>query len=238
MEFDVGTDMDRALLLVSNRLDRVADYPAEAGSPQLTTSGSEDRAIAWFNVIREPGNNTPIHHYGRFVEEVIKERLERVKGVGEVSVFGGSDPEIQIVVHPEELARLRLTVGEILQSLRNANVSLSVGDVDEGKRRYIVRSEGELKTVEEVRKIFVRSSTDVALGRPGRVRLSDIATVNLGHKDPTAVIRVLGEPSIPFNATRETGANVIETMAGIREVVADLNRTAIPGTGLILRQGL
>ena len=236
MEFDVGTDMDRALLLVSNRLDRVANYPAEAGSPQLTTSGSEDRAIAWFNVIREPGNNTPIHHYGRFVEEVIKERLERVKGVGEVSVFGGSDPEIQIVVHPEELARLRLTVGEILQSLRNANVSLSVGDVDEGKRRYIVRSDGELKTVEEVRKIIVRSSTDVALGRPGRVKLSDIATVNLGHKDPTAVIRVLGEPSIPFNATRETGANVIETMAGIREVVADLNRTAIPGTGLILRQ--
>ena len=60
MEFDVATDMDKALLLVSNRLDRVASYPDEAASPQLSTSGSEDNAIAWFTVIREPGNDRPI----------------------------------------------------------------------------------------------------------------------------------------------------------------------------------
>ncbi len=236
MEFDVGTDMDKALLLVSNRLDRVSNYPDEAGSPQLSTSGSEDRAIAWFNVVREPGNTTPIHHYGRFVDDVIKERIERVPGVGEVSVFGGSDPEIQIVVHPDELARLQLTVGEILRALRNANVSYSVGDVEEGKRRYLVRSEGELNSVESIENIIVRSTADVALGRPGGIKLSDIATVRLAHKDPTAIIRVLGQPSIPFNATREVGANVIETMEGIREVIERLNRTVMPGSGLILRQ--
>lgn len=236
MEFDVGTDMDRAMLLVSNRLDRVSSYPDEAGSPQLSTSGSEDKAIAWFNVVRQPGNTTPIHHYGRFVDEVIKERIERVPGVGEVSVYGGSEPEIQIIIHPDELARLQLTVGEILQSLRNANVSFSVGDVEEGKRRYLVRSEGELNSVEAVENIFIRSTADVALGRPGRIKLSDIATVKLAYKDPTAIIRVLGQPSIPFNATREVGANVIETMAGIRAVVENLNQTVMPGSGLILRQ--
>ncbi len=236
MEFDVGTDMDKAMLLVSNRLDRVSDYPDEAGSPQLSTSGSEDKAIAWFYVYRQPGNTTPIHHYGRFVEEVIKERIERVPGVGEVTVYGGADPEIQIIVQPEELARLQLTVGEILQSLREANVSLSVGDVEEGKRRYLVRSEGELNSVEAVQDIIVRSTADVSLNRSGRIRLSDIATVELAYKEPTAIIRAQGQPSIPFNATREVGANVIETMEGIREVIADLNRTVMPGSGLILRQ--
>ncbi len=236
LEFDVGTNMDKAMLLVSNRLDRVSGYPEEASSPQLSTAGSEDKAIAWFNLVRKPGNTTPIHHYGRFVDEVIKERISRVAGVGEVSVFGGSEPEIQIVVHPEELARYQLTVGEILDSLRKANVSVSVGDVEEGKRRYIVRSEGELKSVEAAEEIIVRSMADSATGLSGRIKLGDIATVKLAHKDPTAIIRVLGQPSIPFNATREVGANVIETMAGIRETVAELNRTVMPDTGLELRQ--
>ena len=236
MEFDVGTDMDKAMLLVSNRLDQVSSYPDEASSPQLSVSGSEDKAIAWFNVVRQPGNTTPIHHYGRFVDEVIKERIQRVSGVGEVSVYGGSEPEIQIIIHPDDLARLQLTVGEILRVLRNANVSLSVGDVDEGKRRYLVRSEGELNTVEAVENIVVRSTTSETLGRSERIKLGDIATIKLAYKDPTAIIRVLGQPSIPFNATREAGANVIETMQGIRDVVDELNRTVIPESGLILRQ--
>ncbi len=237
MEFDVGTDMDKAMLLVSNRLDRVSNYPDEAGSPQLSASGSEDRPIAWFYVNRQPGNTTPIHHYGRFVEETIKERIERVPGVGEVNVYGGSEPEIQIIVHPEQLARLQLTVGELLRALRSANVSVSAGDVEEGKRLYLVRSEGELNSVETVREIIVRSTADgTTNNRSGRIKLGDIATVQLAYKEPTAIIRAQGEPSIPFNATREVGANVIETMAGIREVIAELNRTVIPGSGLQLRQ--
>ena len=234
IEFEVGTNMDKALLLVSNRLDRVTSYPDEAGSPQLNTSGSEDNAIAWFTVVRAPGNDRPIHEYGQFVEDFIKERIERVPGVGEVSVFGGSDAEFQIMVHPEKLARLKLTVGELLTSLRNANVSISVGDIDEGKRRYIVRSEGELNTVDSIRKLVIRSDAENQLAPSGRIRLDDIAEVNLAYKDPTAIIRVLGAPAIPFNATREVGANVIETMDGIKAVIDDLNRTVIPDSGLVL----
>lgn len=236
LEFDVGTDMRNALLLVSNRLDRIDDYPEEALSPQLATAGMEDNAIAWFTVIREPGNDRPIHEFGRFVEEVIKDRIERVPGVGEVRVFGGGDPEIQIIIDPEQLARLHLTIGELLTALRTANVSLSVGDVDEGKRKYIVRSEGELNSVESIRDIVVRSNASNLSADKGRIRVSDIAEVKVAYKDPTAVIRTLGDPAIPFMATREVGANVIETMDGIRNTVAHLQKTVMPGTGLLLTQ--
>ena len=234
LEFDVGTDMDKALLLVSNRLDRVSSYPDEAASPQLNTSGSEDNAIAWFTVTRQDGNDRPIHEFGEFVEDVIKERIERVPGVGEVNVFGGADPEFQITVQPEKLARLKMTVGELLQTLRSSHVSLSVGDIDEGKRRYIVRSEGELNTVESIEQLVIRSDANKQLAPSGRVLLGDIADISLAYKDPTAIIRVLGQPAIPFNATREVGANVIETMEGIRDVVDDLNRSTIPDSGLEL----
>ncbi len=236
LEFDVGTNMDKAMLLVSNRLDRVSNYPEEADSPQLSTSGSEDNAIAWFRVVRTPGNSRPVHEYGTFVENFIKERIERVSGVGEVNVFGGSDPEIQIVVDPVELARFELTAQEVISALRRANVSSSVGDVDEGKRRYVVRSEGGLNSLESIRQIVVRSDASVQNGGAGRIRIEDIASVELGYKRPGAIIRASAEPAIPFNVTREVGANVIETMAGIRKVVDDLNATVMPGSGLELDQ--
>jgi len=236
LEFDIGTDMDKSLLLVSNRLDRVTSYPEEAGSPQFNTSGSEDKPIAWFRMTRLPGNDRPVHEYGQFIEDYIKERLERVPGVGEVNVYGGSDPEIQVVVFSEELARYKMTVGEVIQAMRQANISLSVGDVNEGKRLYIVRTEGELNTIDAIRNIVIRSGIRDGDVSASRVRISDIADVKFAYKRPTAVIRSLGEPAVSFNVTRQVGANVIKTMEGIREVIDELQQTIIPASGLELEQ--
>ena len=219
LEFEVGSNMDRALLLVANRLDRVPSYPAETDQPVLDTAGSEDNAIAWFIVQRNEGNDRPMHEFGDFVEDVIKERIERVPGVGRVTVFGGSEQEIHVVVDPQLLARYQLTVSEVLGQLRAANISASAGSVDEGKRRYVVRTEGELNTLDGIREVVLRTYTDSDSGRVGRVTVGDVADVAFGHKDPTASIRLLGKPAIAFNATRQIGANVMEIMTGIHEAV-------------------
>ncbi|MDH3689958.1 MAG: efflux RND transporter permease subunit [Gammaproteobacteria bacterium] len=236
LEFDVSTNMDRALLLVANRLDRVSSYPDEADQPRLDTAGSEDNAIAWFIVNRNDDNDQPIHQFGDFVEDVIKEHIERVPGIGRVNVFGGSEREIQVVVEPQLLAQYRLTVSDVVGALRAGNASVSAGDVDEGKRRYVVRAEGELNTLEAIRAVVVRSWEESNTGRIARVTVGDVADVGFSYKEPTASIRLLGQPSIAFNATRQTGANVIETMRGIREAVEELKESAVPNAGLTLRQ--
>jgi HAE1 family hydrophobic/amphiphilic exporter-1 len=241
LEFGVGTEMDRALLLVSNRLDRIDGYPDEAGEPSLDTAGSEDNPIAWFIVQQSPGTTRPIHEYGDFVEDVIKDRVERVPGVSEVTVYGGSEREIQVTIEPQRLARYSLTVSDVLSALRNANVSVSAGDVDEGKRRYVTRVEGELNELDTIRQVVVRSGgrlngTGANSGSLARIRVQDLAEVTFGYKDPTSRIRLLGVPSLAFNAKRETGANVIETMAGIDEAIQELNEGPVPTAGLTLRQ--
>ncbi|MFQ5775950.1 MAG: efflux RND transporter permease subunit, partial [Kiloniellaceae bacterium] len=236
LEFDVGTNMDRALLLVSNRLDRVSGYPDEAEEPALDTAGSEDNPIAWFIVNRAKGNERPIHEFGDFVEDVVKDRIERVPGVSRVNVFGGSEREIQITVEPQLLARYGLTLSEVVRTLRAANASVSAGDVEEGKRRYVVRTEAELNTLETIRNVVLRSYEDPRSGGLARVTVGDVADVAYGYKKPTATIRLLGVPSIAFNALRETGANVIEVMEGIGRAVADLNASVMPNAGLTLRQ--
>ena len=236
LEFAVGTDMDRSLVLVANRLDRVPERPGDSAEPIISSAGSEDQPIAWFILSRQPGNERPIHTYGDFVEDVIQERLERVAGVARVNMFGGTQRELRITVDPDRMARYGLTVTEIAESLRRANASISAGDVEEGKRRYVVRTDGELNTPERVKDVVLRSASDPLSGRLGRVTLGDIATVAYRYKDPVARIRQLGEPALAVNAVRETGANVIETMNGVREAVAELNATAIPQAGLVFEQ--
>jgi HAE1 family hydrophobic/amphiphilic exporter-1 len=236
LEFNVGTNMDRALLLVSNRLDRVSDYPDEADEPTLDTAGSEDNAIGWFIINRAEGNERPIHEFGDFVEDVIRDRIERVPGVSRANVFGGSKREIQVTVEPQLLARYGLTVSDVTQALRGANASMTAGDVEEGKRLYVIRVEGELNALETIRQVVLRSTNDPDSGRLARVTLGDIAEVAYGYKEPVASIRLLGVPSIAFNAQRETGANVIEIMKGVAEAVKELNESIVPNAGLTLRQ--
>ena len=236
LEFAVGTDMDRALVLVANRLDRVSDRPGDAAEPIINTAGSEDQPIAWFILSRKPGNERAIHTYGDFVEDVIRERIERVPGVARVNMFGGTTQELRITVDPDRMARYGLTVTEIAGALRRANASVSAGDVEEGKRRYVVRTDGELNTPERVAGVVLRSERDPLTGRLGRVAVGDIATVAYRYKEPVARIRLLGEPALAVNAVRETGANVIETMEGIREAAAELNAAAIPQAGLVFEQ--
>ena len=236
LEFQVGTNMDRALLLVANRLDRVNGYPAEADEPTLSSAAAEDNAIAWFLLKRQPGNHTPIHHYGDFVEDVVQDRLERVPGVGRTNAFGGSERELRVIVDPRRMAQYGLTVGRVVSALQAANISLSAGSIDEGKRRYVVRTEGEFTAPEEVRGVLLLSSRDPASGRLARVTVGDVAEVEFGYKEPGARIRHLGEPSMAMNAIRETGANVIETMRGLRAAAAELNETVLPRQGLVLTQ--
>ncbi|MEZ5853392.1 MAG: efflux RND transporter permease subunit [Hyphomicrobiaceae bacterium] len=252
LEFAIGTNMDRALLLVANRLDRVTGYPDEANEPTLKTSGSDDNPIAWMILKRAPGNTKPIEEFGPFVTDVIKERIERVDGVAGVNIFGGIDRELQVLLDPEKLATYKLTVPFVLSRLRAESVSLSAGNVDEGKRRYVVRVEGELDTIQSVGAVVLRTGAaprtpansslpaetgaEPDSGRFGRVYVRDVADVRFGFKEPTARIRHKGEPAIAFNAVRDGGANVITTMQGIKRTLEDLRAGPLKDARLTVTQ--
>ncbi len=170
--------MSQSLLLVSNRLDRVSGYPDEANEPSLNTSGSDDSPIAWVLLTAKEGNTRSMPTYGDFVEDVIKDRIERIEGVSAVNVFGGVTRELQVVVDPRRLSRYGLTVPQVVRTLRAENISISAGDVDEGKRRYVVRTEGNLNTEDAIRDVVLRSGAATGEHRPrpcrrrGRCRLS------------------------------------------------------------------
>ncbi|MGH6719539.1 MAG: efflux RND transporter permease subunit, partial [Alphaproteobacteria bacterium] len=232
LDFDLGTNMDRALLLVANRLDEASDLPDEAGEPTLSTAGNEDSPIAWMRVVTRPGNDRPIDWYGDVVDNVVKDRLERIAGVARANVFGGRQREVRIVVDPYRMAAYGLTIAEVARALRGADASVSAGWVDEGKRRYVVRVEGDFDSTDDVANVVLRAERDAASRRVAHVVVGDIGRVVHDYDEPEYRGRAQGLPAMSVNIVRETGANVLTVMAEVRRVLGELNDGALARAGL------
>lgn len=234
LRFSPSQNMDRALLLVANRLDRVSGYPEEANEPTLRTSGTDDNPIAWFLLTRADGNERDMITYGDFLEDTVQERIERIPGISGVNIFGETEREMRVVVDPEQLARYRLTVSDVVNKLRAANASISGGDVDEGKRSYVVRTEGDFTTTDQVLDVVLRSDAELGNGRIGRVTVRDIATVELGYKEARALPHRRDDRAMAFNMTREQGSNVLTVMNEVHRVTRDLAEGSLKRVGLLL----
>ncbi|MFI4874746.1 MAG: efflux RND transporter permease subunit, partial [Blastopirellula sp. JB062] len=168
--------------------------------------------------------------YRRFAEDEIEARFERVSGVSQSNVNGGLEDELQVIVDPELLAARQITIGDVRRVLMNQNEDTSAGDFWEGKRRYVVRALGQFKSPEQVEYQLLA----VRDGAPVFIR--DVARVELGYKKPDSVVRRFGESSIAINCMRETGANVLDVMDGLKATVQQLNDGILKDNNLELTQ--
>ncbi|MEZ6129553.1 MAG: efflux RND transporter permease subunit [Planctomycetaceae bacterium] len=166
----------------------------------------------------------------RFAEDEIEARFERVSGVSQANVIGGLEDELQVIIDPEMLAARSLTIDDVRRVLRAQNTDVSAGDFWETKRRWVVRTLGQFRSPEQVENQLLA----VRDGAPVYVR--DVAEVALGYKKPDGLVRRFGESSIAINALRETGANVLDVMSGLRRVNEELNADMLRRRGLVLTQ--
>ncbi|PPR79670.1 MAG: Multidrug resistance protein MdtC [Alphaproteobacteria bacterium MarineAlpha2_Bin1] len=235
LNFKVGSDMNQALLLVSNRLDLIREYPEDAQQPFLSTSGTEDNSIAWFSLqsINKENQRTSISN-SEIVNDIIKEKLERIDGVSSLYARGVSERELRVTIDPYMLAKYSLTVSELINKIRQSNISITGGSVEEGKRRYVVRTEGDLTSIEQVENIILRTNNQN--GTIGRVSLGDVANVDFLYKERRAYARRFGSPTLTMSLTGEAGSNVIETMAKIKYVVSELSESTLKKLNLKLIQ--
>ena len=234
--FPIGHNMERALLLVASRLDRVSSYPREAKAPSFRAEEPRGNRVAWIYLWTDKGNTRSIDDYGDFASDVVRERLERVPGVRNVSVRGGRTRELRIAFDLAKMARYGLSVPAVLDQLRRAQVATTAGDVTEGKRRYVVRTDWRLSNPQNVRRVVLRSIRDDATGRVARVTVDDIATVGFAYRARDARVRMNGRQIINFGVRAEVTANVVQTMKDIRIAMAELQRGPIRDEGLVLQK--
>jgi multidrug efflux pump subunit AcrB len=226
--FAVGIDMQRGLVEVLNRLNRVSSYPEDADEPVLSTLGERSRAIAWFIIKPLPDNERDIELYLDFVEDVVQTRYERVAGVSKSEVRGGRPREVRVTFDPYRAASLGIEL-PVIARLAGSNEDVSAGSADVGKRRYTLRFAGAFD-VEELGEMVL----DWRDGRP--VLLRDVAEVAVQMADPESFVINKGGTAIAVNAHRESGVNVLEVMTGLKQAATELRAGPLTAAGLSMEQ--
>ncbi|MFQ5509137.1 MAG: efflux RND transporter permease subunit [Leptospirillia bacterium] len=230
LTFRTGTDMDAALIKISNRLDQVRESPPDAERPVIYTVNANRGAIAWLILKTTADDAPPIGTYRNFAESFIKSRFERIPGVGQSNVFGGWEQELQVIVDADRMAARDITLSELARIIDNENRDITAGAIDEGKRRITVRVTGAYEKPSDLHRIVIPTASGAPLF------LGDLAEVRVGYRKPLRSVRQNGEPAIAVNVIREAGSNTLEIMAEVQKATAELNAGVLADRNLILTQ--
>ncbi len=228
LEFPHGIDLNDVLIRVNNALSQVPEYPENVDEPRIVTTSTSNNPFMFFRVTPLPGNpkNVDVRVMRDFIQDHVATAIERVKGVAEVAVWGGAERQIQIYVDPARLAERQITLLQLRNAIRGRNRDVSGGDLDAGKRRYIVRTLGRFEHVEEIEDLIIARRNGVP------IRLRDVGYAKLDSFEVRTVSYANGDPNVTIGVRRMIGANVVTVMDEVMEAVAEINTGALAARGL------
>ncbi|MGB5581381.1 MAG: efflux RND transporter permease subunit [Woeseia sp.] len=161
--------------------------------------------------------------------KLVKEEIERLKGVDRVQAFGFKEPELQVEIDPLRLAANGLTAADVADQLREAFRDVSAGKVEVADEAWLVRVEGKTTEPEELAAFLLAPR-----GEPqAKIPLDRVATVRRGRKDAQAAVNSFGRPAIFFSISKVGFTNTLQLVDRINAYIEDRNKL-LDGTGLEL----
>ena len=210
-----GTDLNEAADDIRNRLDRVRGrLPEEAEAPVMFKF---DASAAPIMGVGLEGDYDRVR-LREIAEHDLSQRLERVPGVAAVTVEGGLRRQIHVELSKEKIRALDLPVDRVVNLLRTENQNIPLGEVDEGDRTYLVRSQGQFENLNEIRDLVVMTRTGVP------VYMRDIAEIKDSTEDFRSFTRINGKPGVRLRITKQSGTNTVEIANAVRAEIAKINR--------------
>ncbi|HAW93574.1 MULTISPECIES: efflux RND transporter permease subunit [unclassified Arsukibacterium] len=231
LEFPFGVDINEALIRVSNALSQVNAYPENVDQPRLFSSSFSSNAFMYFRLMPLPGNplGLDMDMVRDYAEDYVRPRMERVAGVSEIGVSGGAARQVQVLVDPARLAQRGVSMTDVRQAIRNRNTDASAGDIDSGKRRYLLRMVGRFGDLSELEKLIILQRGD------SQVLLQDVAKIKLDHFEVRDMSYSDGERTLSLSVRRESGSNVIDIKNAMLPEVERINQDMLAANGLQLK---
>ncbi|MES1950238.1 cation/multidrug efflux pump [Salinisphaera sp. S4-8] len=231
LEFPFSTDVNEALIRVTNALMQVPSYPEDVNEPEVVAASFSQNSFMYLSVAAEAGNPAGLDmaFMRDFVDDEVRRRMERVEGVADVQVGGGAERQVQIHIDPSKLAARNISMTDVRDAIRARNQDISGGDMDAGKRRYLVRTVGRFDDVSGL--------AGVVLSRRGDsvTTLGDVAEIQLDH----AEVRELGfyndQPVVNLQVRRQPGSNVIDIKRDMLALLPELNASVLEPAGMRMR---
>jgi HAE1 family hydrophobic/amphiphilic exporter-1 len=223
--FDLKTDPNIDLILLQSREQLAASQlPPEVNNYGVTIKKSASAPLMLVSLSSPHGTHDE-KFLANYATINLNDPIARLYGIGQTTVFGAGDYAMRLWVKPDQLAKLNITVTEIVNAIQAQNKVNPAGQLGgepapaNQQFTYSVLAQGRLTSPEQFEKVVVRETPD-----GGIVRVKDVARVELGEKDYSIVSRLNGQPAAIIAIYQLPGSNAVQTAAGVRKLMAEMKQ--------------
>ena len=227
--FKPGTDVDKAQVLVQNRVAIATPrLPQEVIRQGVTVQKASPDLMMVVHMISPDGSRDQ-KYISNYATLYIKDALSRVDGVGNVQILGARDYSMRVWLDPGKIAARGLTAGEVVAALQAANLQVAAGAINQppakspGAFQLSVQTLGRLIDPEQFGDIVIRADGD------GYIRVRDVARVELGALDYTVNTYLDRDAATAMLIFQRPGSNALATAAGVKAVMAEAKKDFPPG---------
>lgn len=218
--FLLEKDPDIAAQEVRDKVNRVIPaLPETAEMPTVEKLDPDAAPVVAIAVSSE----MPLRELTLLADNQIKERIETVPGVGNVSIVGGQDREIQVFADPDRLRAYGVSIVDVANALRTQNIEVPGGRVDQGVRELTVRTAGRVSDPAQFADLVVATKGGYA------VKVRDVAAVIDGAEEQRSMSLLNGQPAVTLLVTKQSGQNTVAVADAVKERLEVIRKLLPPG---------
>lgn len=227
LEFELEHDIDDAMQEVQAKVSQAArNLPREIDPPVVTKTNPEDQPIMWIAL----SGDRPVADLMNYTNDVLRDQLSIIEGVGEVSMGGYVDPALRVWLDSDKMDAAQLTVTDVLSAISAQHAEQPAGYIDTGKQELNVRVLGEAPTPEAFSRIVISGRGGSAIWRT--YHIADVARVEDGLADVRRITRNWGRRAVGLGITKQRGSNAVATAKRVKTRLAAIEKTLPEGMHL------
>ena len=237
MKFEPGTNMDFAALEVREKFSKVKNkLPKEIERPIIARYEESDTYVA---IMAVTSKKYTTEYLRQVIDENVKEYLLRANGVANVDVYGGRERKIMVEFNQNKLDAFNLSMLTVIDDLGVNNLNLLAGNIEGKRNKYMMRTIGEFKSIDEIKDIPISIMQSNSL-----LKLKDVAAVSDTFIEPESYARLGMQPErishdiVSMYIHKETAANTIKVVDDIKKQVDGPIKDKLAKMGLILNRDL
>jgi HAE1 family hydrophobic/amphiphilic exporter-1 len=208
IEFDLTADVNVALQDAERKVSEVSSQlPKDVRTPVVTKFALDEVPVLRMSVT----SSLPSREFYQLVKDRIQARLSKVAGVGQITLVGGDEREIKVNMDADRLKSYGLSVLQVANAVKAANLDFPTGNVKEKENQYVVRVAGKFTSIDDIRNLVIGQTR-----AGGDIRLTDVAEVEDGHKDYSTLTRYNGKTTVGILVQKQSDANSVDVSALVR----------------------
>ena len=225
VNFDVGTDIDMATVLVQNRVSLAEPVLPEEVKREGISVQKQSTNMTLVITLQSPDNTFDEIFISNYININLKDAIQRVPGVGAISIFGAKDYGMRIWLDPRKLKSKQITTEDVINAIKEQNIQVAAGTIGAppsppGQQfQFAINTLGRLDNVEQFKNIIVKTGED------GRIlRIKDIASVELGSQTYATLAQLNASPAIGIGVYQLPGANAMDVAQRIKQEIDRLSK--------------